>query len=199
MARPPKFDDDEILDRAMRAFWTRGWSTTSIRDLEAALGLKAPAIYRRFGSKDGLLRAVVDHYVDHVVRHRVDRYLTGVGDPVDNLSAFFESAVTAPPDGGPLVGCLLTTVAAETPHLDLAVQRAVGRGVDDIDRAMRSELARAEASGSLADGVAAEDAAAALTLAWHGLMVLARSGRPPSELQALATASIASIAGQERA
>lgn len=182
----------------MRAFWTRGWSTTSIRDLEDALGLKAPAIYRRFGNKDGLVRAVVDHYVDRVVRRRIDRYLTGVGDPVDNLSAFFESAVTAPPDGGPLVGCLLTTIAAETPHLDRSVQGALGRGVDEIGRAMRSELARAEAAGSLADGLTADAAAATLTLAWHGLMVLARSGRSPSDLQTLAAAGIASIARAER-
>ena len=76
MARPPKFDDDEILDRAMATFWQQGWSQTSIRDLERTLDLKAPSIYRRFGTKEGLGAAVVDHYVDRVVRRRVDRYLS---------------------------------------------------------------------------------------------------------------------------
>ena len=44
MGRGPKFDDDEILDRAMTTFWQGGWAHTSIRDLERELDLKAPSI-----------------------------------------------------------------------------------------------------------------------------------------------------------
>lgn len=197
MARPPKFDDDVILDRAMRAFWVRGWSTTSIRDLEDALGLKAPSIYRRFGSKDGLTRAVIDHYVEQVVRYRVDRYLPGSGDPIANLRSFFESAVTQSKQAVPLVGCLLTTVSFEAPHLAPDVRRSLDHGLDEIDRAVRSELARAETDGLLAEGVTADAATATLILAWHGLMVLARAGRPPGELQAQAGRAIASIAAPD--
>lgn len=194
MARPAKFERDVILDRAMRTFWVRGWSSTSIRDLEGAIGVKAPALYRRFGSKDGLTLAVVDHYVDRVVGRRIARHLTGTGDPISNLGAFFESAVTPPDSGAPLVGCLLTTLSTEHAHVDPAVQHAVDRGVDEIDRAVRSELRRAEATGRLAPGLAVDDAAATLALAWHGLMVLARGGTPPAELQARAAAAITSIA-----
>lgn len=193
MARPPKFDDDVILDRAMRTFWTHGWASTSIRDLEDALGLTAPAIYRRFGNKDGLVRSVVDHYVERVVRQRIDRYLSETGDPIANLTAFFDSAVTARPDT-PLVGCLLTTITVEAPRLDRDVRDAVRRGFDTIDGAFRAELSRAGARGDLADGVVVEHAAAALTLSWHGLMVMARTGRPPAELRRLAADAIAAIA-----
>lgn len=193
MARRPKFDDDVILDRAMRTFWTSGWAATSIRDLEDVVGLSAPAIYRRFGNKDGLARAVVDHYVDRVLRHRIDRFLPGTGDPIANLSAFFDSAVTAPTDT-PLVGCLLTTITVEAPHLDSDVHDAVDRGFDAIDRVFRIELARAEALGRLADGVTVDRAAATLALTWHGLMVMARTGRPSAELRRLASAATTSIA-----
>ena len=84
MARTPKFDDTEILDRAMSLLWSQGLAHTSIRDLEAALDLKAPSIYRRFGSKEGLAVAAVDHYVERVVRRRVDKHLCGDGDPIAN-------------------------------------------------------------------------------------------------------------------
>ncbi|MEO1059231.1 MAG: helix-turn-helix domain-containing protein [Actinomycetota bacterium] len=93
MARPPKFNDDEILDRAMSMMWQRGWTQTSIRDLEDALEIKAPSIYRRFGSKERLGAAVIDHYVERVVRRRVDRYLSGDGDPIENITRFLESSV----------------------------------------------------------------------------------------------------------
>ncbi len=42
MGRSPKLSDDEILDRAMETFWQNGWSGTSVRALERALGMKAP-------------------------------------------------------------------------------------------------------------------------------------------------------------
>ena len=181
----------------MRAFWIRGWSTTSIRDLEDALGLKAPSIYRRFGSKDGLTRAVVDHYVEHVVRFRIERYLSGSGDPIANLHAFFDSAVTTRA-GAPLVGCLLTTISFEAQQLDPDSRRALDLGLDVIDRAIRTELDRAEAGGLLAEGVTVDDATANLILAWHGLMVLARTGRSPANLQAMARATVESIAAVRR-
>lgn len=195
MARPPKFDDDVILDRAMRTFWTRGWAATSIRDLEDALGLTAPAIYRRFGNKDGVARAVIDHYVARVVASRIDRFLPGSGDPLANLQAFFESAVTARPDT-PLVGCLLTTITVEAPHLDPDLRDAVGRGFTAIDSAFRAELERAAATGALDRGVTVEQAAAMLTLSWHGLMVMARAGRSPVELRRLARGAVASVAAR---
>ena len=182
MARPPKYDDDQILDRALRLFWTRGWSATSIRELEVELDLKAPAIYRRFGSKDGLSQAVLDHYVDRVVRRRIEKYLPAEGDPIDNIRAFLVSAVTVPADGGPLIGCLLTTTALEGPDVSPELGAALNAGQRVIEAALRRELGRAHDSGVLAVGLDVDGALGVLTLAWHGLMVLARSGEPADQL-----------------
>lgn len=57
MARPAKFEDLEVLDRASDLFWRDGCDAVTIRDLEAALDLRAPSIYRRFTTKDGLVPA----------------------------------------------------------------------------------------------------------------------------------------------
>ena len=99
MARPPKFDDDEILDRAMLLFWRQGWSATSIRQLEVELDLKAPSIYRRFGSKDGLARAVLERYLDRIIERRIERHLTGEGDPIQNIRSFVFSALRPSREG----------------------------------------------------------------------------------------------------
>jgi TetR/AcrR family transcriptional repressor of nem operon len=195
MARPPKFDDDEILDRAMATFWQRGWSQTSIRDLEAALDLRAPSIYRRFGTKEGLGTAVVDHYVDRVVRRRVDKYLDGDGDPIDNITTFLERSVTQSGDGGRLWGCLLTTTSLDAGDADPTLVDALRRGLDTIEDGLRREVHRAAERGRLADGVEPEDATATLTLVMQGLMALARSGASPADLRRRARASVATISG----
>ncbi len=190
MGRSPKFDDDEILDRAMSTFWRRGWSQTSIRDLERTLELKAPSIYRRFDSKDGLGVAVVEHYVDRVVRRRVDKYLGGDGDPVDAVRAFLERSVTQAGDGGRLWGCLLTTTSLEADTCDPALVGALDRGFGVIEAGLRGEVHRAAELGRLAPDVDPDDVVATLTLAMQGLMALARAGSAPEDLRRRARAAV---------
>ena len=196
MARNPKFDDDEILDRAMTAFWQGGWSRTSVRDLEAALDLKAPSIYRRFGTKEGMGVAVVDHYIERVVRRRVDKLLHRDGDPIENITRFLETSVTESGDGGRLLGCLLTTTSLEAGDADGHLAAALRRGLAVIEAGIRAEIERAAGLGQLADGVETEDAIAATTLAMQGLMALSRSGAPPADLRRRARRTVAVFAAR---
>lgn len=194
MARQPKFDDDELLDRAMAAFWQGGWQQTSIRDLERVLDLRAPSIYRRWGTKEALVAAVVDHYVDRVVRRRVDRYLRADGDPVDNLISFLESSVTQSGDGSRLWGCLLTTASLEANEPDAELVAALHRGLTTIEDGIRTEIERAGQLSLLADGVDPSSAVDTLTLVMQGLMAMARGSASPADLRRRARHAVAVIA-----
>ncbi|MEM9564746.1 MAG: TetR/AcrR family transcriptional regulator [Actinomycetota bacterium] len=193
MARPPKIDDEQVLDRAMAVFWRHGWSSTSIRQLEAELDLKAPSIYRRYGSKEGLTRAVLERYLDRVIGGRIERYLSGEGDPIDNIRAFLDSALTPPPDGRSLVGCLLTVTALDHPTAEAELGDLLTRGLATIEAGLTAEAERAAATGRLADWLAPATAAAQLAVSFQGLMVLARSGVAPVELRRRAAVSLDAV------
>ncbi len=62
MGRPRSFDVNVALDRAMEVFWRKGYEGASMVDLTTAMGINSPSIYAAFGSKEGLFRAVLDHY-----------------------------------------------------------------------------------------------------------------------------------------
>ncbi|MEM1245460.1 MAG: TetR/AcrR family transcriptional regulator [Acidobacteriota bacterium] len=190
MPRPAKFDDDEILERAMHVFWRRGLSGASIRDLESELDLRAPSIYRRFGSKEGLAAAVVQRYVLEVIDGRIEKHLSGQGDPVSNVMGFLVSAVTPGPEEDLLLGCLLTTIAMETDALPEPLARDVRFGLRRIDDALRAEVRRAAEEGRLADGVVADDAASTLSLVMQGLMASARAGVGGEELRRRARGAV---------
>jgi AcrR family transcriptional regulator len=56
----PSETSDRILDAALDAFGTRGYEATSLDALAATLGLTKQTILYWFGSKEGVLEAVVD-------------------------------------------------------------------------------------------------------------------------------------------
>lgn len=87
--RPRKFDEDEVVDRALQLFWEKGYRGTTTRALESALDMTAPSIYNAFGSKQGLLLRAIDRY-----ESQVDNDLLGIlqrqDGGIEAIIEFFE-------------------------------------------------------------------------------------------------------------
>ena len=63
MGRPKNFSREEVLDKAMPVFWTRGFSDTSLQDLERATGVNKSGLYTEFRDKEDLFLACLRHYL----------------------------------------------------------------------------------------------------------------------------------------
>jgi len=59
--RPKLHTDQQILEAALRMFATYGYDGMSLRSLNRELGLSHSAIHQRFGTKEDLYKAVIDH------------------------------------------------------------------------------------------------------------------------------------------
>ena len=59
--RPKLHSDEQILESALRMFATHGYDGMSLRSLNRELGLSHSAIHQRFGTKEDLYKAVIDH------------------------------------------------------------------------------------------------------------------------------------------
>jgi len=55
MARKKKYDEAEVLEKALTLFWTNGYENTSTRMLEKEMGINQFSIYSSFGNKEGVL------------------------------------------------------------------------------------------------------------------------------------------------
>ncbi len=175
MARPAKFEDVEVLDRATELFWRDGCDAVTIRDLEVALDLRAPSIYRRFTTKHHLIACCVQRYVDRVVRGRVDSILEASDDPVEGLRSFFTSVLEPFRDERGPRGCLLTVIAGQAAFHDPEIGASVRAGFEVLEAAFRVQLGRAQATGQLRDGIDVGALATGLLASFEGLLVLARS------------------------
>ena len=56
------YDRDTALNAALDLFWSKGFHATSIKDLEAALGMRSGSIYAAFKSKDNLYALALERY-----------------------------------------------------------------------------------------------------------------------------------------
>lgn len=175
MGRPAKFELEEILGRATHLFWERGTDAVSTRDLEVALDLRAPAIYRRFPSKHALLARCVDHYVDTVIVGRV-RKLQAADDPVRGLQDYFLSTLEPHGREPHVRGCLLANTATQADGQVPEVHAAIHRGWQLVDAAFQAQIGRAQRAGQVDPTLATQAVSQSLLMSLLGLLTLARAG-----------------------
>ncbi|CAI1033939.1 TetR/AcrR family transcriptional regulator [Serratia ficaria] len=64
--RPPSFDRNVALERAMEVFWEKGYEGAQLVDLTAAMEINPPSFYAAFGSKKAAFCEAVDLYISTV-------------------------------------------------------------------------------------------------------------------------------------
>ena len=191
MGRNLEFDMDGVLDAALEVFWTRGYRSTSMVDLENATCLKPGSLYNTFASKKGLFLRIVDRYIDTVVAQRIETILNA-GEPMSAIEAFFRTAYDdLEPDQ--MIGCMLTNTATEIGHDDADVQKRISAGIDLIEEAFRERLAEAQSAGNLSADKDASVLAVHLTSCYQGLGVIGRLTRDRARLNAITDAALMSL------
>lgn len=168
MARPRSFDVDTVLSAAMHRFRQQGYERVSIKDLEQTTGLTSGSLYNSYGSKEGIFRAALDHYVETVVKGRMAAF-AGSDATLEDLEQLFLSIWEMPQADG--FGCLVTNSAVEFgPNAPAFAADKVAAGLDIAAEGIRSVLHRTLGPE------AGEREAAHLALVYHGILVLSRSG-----------------------
>lgn len=114
MPRPRAASHNDILQKALHAFWQNGFEATSMADLVKVTGSTRQSIYGDFGNKDGLYRACFDLYRDDVVLPAILPLSEGE-DGLSAIARYFETQIAlAEQIGLPGPGCLVGNAMTET-------------------------------------------------------------------------------------
>ena len=139
MGRLRSFDPDSVLDRAMHAFWARGFEATSIEDLVACTGINRASLYGAFGDKRDLFLKALQLYVQTGPIIELDPS-TRKGGVRAALQAYIDQVLDLMSDGRNR-GCFITNTVAEFGSQDadiLAQTRIALAGVENaFDRLLR--------------------------------------------------------------
>src|SRR6478735_618983 len=66
VGRPRSFDREDALEKAVEAFWEKGYDGASISDLTATIGIAAPSLYAAFGDKRQLFEEASGRYIERL-------------------------------------------------------------------------------------------------------------------------------------
>ena len=186
------YNEEEVLTRAMEAFWAHGYEATSMSDLVKATGINRGSMYAAFTDKRNLFIRALTHYDQ---RHRADylQHVRSSNTPRTAIITAFEDAVEAAGDGTDRRGCLLVNTSLElSPHdneIDDIV-RASFAGVEDF---FRQNIEDGQAVGEVDQALDPADTARALLGLFIGLRVLTRSKPEAGVLTAILGQAVAMV------
>jgi TetR/AcrR family transcriptional repressor of nem operon len=172
MARPREFDEQAVLDAASDLFWTKGYESTSTRDLTARTGLTPSSMYAAFGDKRRLFRSALDHYLGRL--HEKLARLHAMASPAAAITSFFEDTIEGSLGDALQRGCMLVNSALEASPEDPDLRDAIASKLGIVEAFFRDRLVAGQARGEISSAHSPDDAARQLLAMFMGIRVLAR-------------------------
>lgn len=180
MARPREFDEDAVLEAAVRRFWRYGYEATSVRELADEMGITGASLYNAFGDKRSLFQRALAYYIENSFGERVARF-EHVLPPRGAIEAFFKEIIDRSVDDRDRKGCLLVNSALEVAPHDPECRATVTDVLDRVEGFFRRCARAGQQSGEITATQSADDLARMLLGVHLGIRVLART-RPDRAL-----------------
>lgn len=169
------YNENDVLEGAMQAFWRHGYEATSIQDLVSATGINRGSIYAAYASKHGLFLRALEHY-DNAYRKAHLQRIAAQYAPLDAIIASFEAAARRADDPAMPNGCLLVNTALERSPHDPEVGQFVAQSLQAVEDFFHDRIEAAQRDGELRAQFDARATAQALLGLFLGLRVLTRAG-----------------------
>lgn len=175
-----QFDVDAVLEKAMRAFWGRGYAATSMQDLVECTGINRGSLYATYGDKHDLFVAALKMYDEEMRRKQLAEFEARY-PPREAIRQIFLAFMANVSDCGGNRGCFLTNTALELAAHDPEVGRIVAHAQAQIEAFFARMIKKGKAAREMPAHVKPKETARGLLASLVGLVVLIRS-RPEKAL-----------------
>lgn len=137
----PKADEspialEHILEAALRAFARDGYAGVSVRTLNKELGVSHSLIHQRFGTKEDLWHAAVDHAFKGQLQ-AINVFDPTLTDPLDQLGLLIRAFLRYCARHPDLLLLMNTEAATDTDRLDYIFTRFIEPGIQPMERLLR--------------------------------------------------------------
>jgi TetR/AcrR family transcriptional repressor of nem operon len=176
MARQKEFDRDEVLHKAMEAFWARGYEGTSIQDLVKHMGINRQSIYDTFGDKHTLFLQALDRYRE-IQSRRLFEVLERPGSMKNNLRRLFEDAVARALSVEGRWGCFVGNSISELAGRCKETATRTCNSVDVAEKLFQRAIERGKQQGDFTGVRDSRAVARFLYSSLQGVIMMAKASR----------------------
>jgi AcrR family transcriptional regulator len=141
MGRTKGFDRYEVLDKAIQVFWRKGFSDTSLHDLEKATGVNKSGLYSEFKDKDDLFSQCVNRYAE---TNGVLELLSQQPLGRQNIENFLLSGQRCKE----AKGCFIANTLREFSIVPSKAKNQIGRHIEIVKEAILKNVVAAQATRS---------------------------------------------------
>jgi len=191
MARSPEFDRSKALEAAMKLFWARGYTATSLPDLLAAMGIARSSFYASFSTKRALFMACLELFGD--------RTLTIVDEDASKIPAaalpraFFEATLLDVSQRKANQGCMMVNTVLELAAVDQELNQLATQKLAAIENAFARAFEQAQQRGELDTSRSAQELASLVMIINLGLRVQSRQNQSRQQLKPLIESSLSML------
>jgi len=173
MGRKAEFNKEQVLEQVMNVFWLKGYSATSIQDLEKATGLKRGSIYGAFGNKKELFLMALDRYSQGFSRLKSDFDSLDESplNKVKKILNFSMERALADEEG---YCCLAMKTLLDIAGRDQDISHQVNHIMEDLENVFYDFLLEAQEIGELSMGKDPRGLSRFLIVFLNGLRVSAQ-------------------------
>ncbi len=167
-----KFDENKVLNEAMKAFWQNGFDGTSMKQLIGCMGLNPGSIYAAFGDKKALFGRTMDCYTDMVRQKHAA--MKQDNSPRNLIMTLIDEMVTTIKGGSAHNGCFMVNTALDIAPQDEEIRHFISQWFEELEEFFETTLKAAQKAGEVRPDLDTGKAARHIIALISGVQVLAR-------------------------
>jgi TetR/AcrR family transcriptional regulator, transcriptional repressor for nem operon len=174
MARPKEFDEIEVLEKAMLAFWQKGYFQASIQDLVDAMGINRASLYGAFDDKHNLYLKALERYRQQDVSQLLSLFNRNL--PAKQFfDAVLDNVIVGLTDDPDRKGCFLTNATLEMLPDDVKVQELVSTNIAFLQEIFAEVLNNGIKAGEINRNIIANEMANYFICQIYGLRMIGKA------------------------
>ncbi|MEM1217072.1 MAG: helix-turn-helix domain-containing protein [Bacteroidota bacterium] len=184
MARPRTFVEEEVLQRAVKLFWEKGFHATSMQDLVERLQINRASLYATFGDKRQLFERTMQYY-QTVSHQRLQQHLWAYEQPQLAFRELLYQTAAQTCQDPKRKGCFFVNVTTELAARDESLLTFLSKNRLQTEQIFLDYLRERQAQGYLATATDLPALASLLFTFYNGLQVTTKLRPELAKIQAM--------------
>jgi len=182
MPKVKLFDENEVLDKAMKLFWKKGYHATSVQDLVSHLEINRASLYDTYGNKEQLFNKSLALYRKSTI-DGITQIFESHSNVMDGFKELFDLSIKEVIKDKEFKGCFFVNTTTELIPNDEKVHKVFKRVKRDFEDLFYKYLKKGKDSGELRTDHDLKSLASMLFMLYNGMKVVSKINPKKEELK----------------